>query len=300
MDFSPADFSADDVLQVLDEQIANDEGFGPAFEMIESHECLADAHRERGEDEMSPRVEAFRALAEAIASGDLTAWNAQDPQVFNSHWRFWAERQCDQEEAFNRQVEEMDAQVQVLEPEAQAAFIQDARATVQRIKSEMRRTPSLGVGIVFCSKPTLAQHFARASTCATLWHYLLLEAKVWCNPFIVLVHPQLTRDKFMLRAICGGVIVGVALCLLAHASFLLFSPLTPRDGQYAQVFIHIMSIGAFIGAAVISSAQNKERRKQNLPEDGSVFLSGCGSAILGLFTLQVLTFVAYFIFSLTR
>jgi hypothetical protein len=40
-------------------------------------------------EECPSEVPGFRVLARAIASGDLTEWNAQDPATFNTDWRPW-------------------------------------------------------------------------------------------------------------------------------------------------------------------------------------------------------------------
>jgi hypothetical protein len=54
------------------------------------------------EDEISVR-DAFEPLAQALASGDLAAWPAQDPARFNSHWSFWAGTEWQTEQLFDQE-----------------------------------------------------------------------------------------------------------------------------------------------------------------------------------------------------
>lgn len=87
-----------------------------------------------------PQIEVMRPLAEAIASGDLTAWNAQDPSVFNSHWSRWTEQALQEE--WNQQFSDqqiaaqevalaaLDERLQVLAPDDLSQFVQDAQAVI--------------------------------------------------------------------------------------------------------------------------------------------------------------------------
>jgi hypothetical protein len=93
-------------------------------------------HPEWDFDIEAPSIEAFRVLAEAIVSGDLSDWDKQDPAVFNSHWSNWgeygSEKKFEQlfaeaEAAVEAAAVALDESLQVLAPEDRAAFEKEAR-----------------------------------------------------------------------------------------------------------------------------------------------------------------------------
>jgi hypothetical protein len=53
-------------------------------------------HLNYAADELPSDTESFRVIAEMIATGDASLWARVDRTRFNSHWRYWAEKECAQ------------------------------------------------------------------------------------------------------------------------------------------------------------------------------------------------------------
>jgi len=59
-------------------------------------------HPDYLEEELPSHTETFRVIAEIIATGDASLWARVDRSRFNSHWRYWVEKERAEDEFFQR------------------------------------------------------------------------------------------------------------------------------------------------------------------------------------------------------
>ena len=99
------------------------------------HPRVGLADIDEGEWEISPR-EAFKTLAQTIATRDVAAWNAQDSAQFNSHWRHWAEIEAENERIEASAIEAAKAVfrfyiMETMPAEVRVEFLRQLRPTLE-------------------------------------------------------------------------------------------------------------------------------------------------------------------------